>query len=322
MSKILYKSADVRREIIRMFSSSKGRRVAIVGFIGEGAEAYLPKPEGLHLICWPRAGGTNPNALRKLIKRGVRVSFADALHMKVYWAEGQGAIITSANLSTNALGAGNLKEIGILLKPEEIDIDRVIKSIASRPASKSELLKLDRLHKIYTARNPQDTRNKDIPSFGEWYDSPSRPAWKLGWWDSYGGGFSSNAKSASKDEYGVSKPFTFQYARRSEYAQGDWLLRFMLKDKSASGFDWMFTDFTVPVSRSDKKVYNSDYPHQAIQVWSRSRYPPPPFQLDKKFRNAFSNAAREFGAQRLRDLKTSNLPLRLIDLIHKYYVKT
>lgn len=83
MVRILYTSAQVREAIINLFSLSKGRRVAITAFVGDGAEAFLPRPKGLELVCWPKAGGTNPNALRKLMKRGVQVSFSDSLHMKV-----------------------------------------------------------------------------------------------------------------------------------------------------------------------------------------------------------------------------------------------
>lgn len=46
--------------------------------------------------------------------------------MKVYWAERRATIITSANLSTNALGAGNLKEFGAFLRSGAIDIDGLI----------------------------------------------------------------------------------------------------------------------------------------------------------------------------------------------------
>ncbi|MET0645175.1 MAG: hypothetical protein ABW208_01055 [Pyrinomonadaceae bacterium] len=116
MKKVIYKSAEIREEIGRLFSSSKGRRVAVVAFVGDGAEEYVRKPEGLHIYCWPKEGGTNPNALRKLIRLGAKVHFADSLHMKVYWTEDRGAIITSANLCTNALGSGDLKEIGVRLK--------------------------------------------------------------------------------------------------------------------------------------------------------------------------------------------------------------
>jgi hypothetical protein len=40
---ILYSSSEVRAAIIDLFSKAKGRRVAISGFVGNGAEAYLPR---------------------------------------------------------------------------------------------------------------------------------------------------------------------------------------------------------------------------------------------------------------------------------------
>ena len=99
---ILYTSAEVRQKIIELFSTSRGRRVAITAFVGAGADAYLPKANGIELVCWPKAGGTNPFALRKLMKKGVSVSFVDSLHMKVYWTEDKGAVITSAAASTRS----------------------------------------------------------------------------------------------------------------------------------------------------------------------------------------------------------------------------
>src|SRR5436309_13786173 len=87
MNTVLYTSADVRRAIIDLFSSPARQRVAISAFVGAGAEAYLPRPSGLRLYCWPKAGGTNPNALRRLMKGGVLVFFVDSLHMKLYWAQ-------------------------------------------------------------------------------------------------------------------------------------------------------------------------------------------------------------------------------------------
>ena len=108
--KLLHTSAAVREAIIDLSSSANKRRVAVVGFVGDGAEPYLPRPNGIELYCWPKAGGTNPNVLRRLAKKGVRVRFVDSLHMKVYWAADKGAFVTSANLSTNAMGMGDLKE--------------------------------------------------------------------------------------------------------------------------------------------------------------------------------------------------------------------
>ena len=91
--KILYTSAQVRQELRRLFSTSDGRRVAISAFVGYGAQAYLPRPEGIELLCWPKPGSTNPNAIAELKELGIDISFADSLHMKVYWTEDKGAIM-------------------------------------------------------------------------------------------------------------------------------------------------------------------------------------------------------------------------------------
>src|ERR1017187_6390493 len=143
---VLYTSAEVRQAIVDIFSTTRGRRVAISAFVGDGAEAFLPSPSGISLVCWPHPSGTNPRTLRKLMAKGVEVSFADSLHMKVYWSEQKGAVVTSANLSTNAMGQGDLKEFGVRLPPKQIDIDRILQHLNVRPISPAELRRLDRLH--------------------------------------------------------------------------------------------------------------------------------------------------------------------------------
>jgi hypothetical protein len=56
-------------------------------------------------------------------------------------------IIPSANLSTNALGAGNLKEFGVHLPTDTVSIDDVIKSLRSRPFNRTEMDKLEEEHR-------------------------------------------------------------------------------------------------------------------------------------------------------------------------------
>jgi hypothetical protein len=318
MERILYTSQDVRKAIIHLFSSSKGRRVAITAFVGDGAEAYLPKPMGLNLICWPKAGGTNPNTLRILKKGRVKISFADSVHMKVYWTEDQGAVLTSANLSTNALGSGNLKEVGIFLSPGELDIDRLISSIKTRPMRHSELLKLDRKHTIYVIRNRIKTRSK-AESFGEWYNLPYRQEWKLYCWIERGGAISLKAKEISKNIHGVSEPKSVLYACKGEYIIRDCILSFALKMNSPSQLEWVFADHIVRVSRSDKKAYDTNFPYQVVQVWPNKTYPAP-FRIDNRFKDAFVKAVRKYGASRIEKPKLTKPPKRLIDLIYKLYI--
>jgi hypothetical protein len=317
MKRILYKSANVRHEIERLFSSAKGRRVAITAFVGNGAEAYLRKPKGITLICWPKAGGTNPNALRILKDLGVNIYFANSLHMKVYWTEDCGAIITSANLSTNALGSGNLKEIGILVRSEDIDIDNIISSLNARRITPKELQDLDRRHKIHAATNPFESEKKDKPSFfREWYDSYSPSKWKLFQWEDYSPR-SLIAEEIARKEYGA-KTFQFSLAvQRGVYKESDWILCFKVSRSSLRQVSWVYTHYIVRVPKSDKEAYNPYAPYELVQVWPLSRYEPPPFRIDKRFRHAFLKALLEYGKPRLENL-VKPTP-RIIELIRKHY---
>ena len=82
----------------------------------------------------------------------------------------------------------------------------------------------------------------------------------------------------------------------------------------------MYADFIVPVPRFDKKAYDPEYPYELAQVWSLRHYEPPPFRLDRRFRDAFSRVIREYGESRIENLKTRMLPPRLVNLLHTEYV--
>jgi hypothetical protein len=314
-TRILYSSREVRNTVIELFSTSKGRRVAITAFVGRGAEAYLPKPEGLELICWPKAGGTNPYALRKLIERKAKVSFVDSLHMKLYWTEDKGAVITSANLSTNALGAGNLREIGIYLPAGQLDIKKVLSSLKKRRVTNEELLRLDKQHLEYQKVTKERRQKIQSLSFAEWYKLPFRPKWKIGWGEVWGD-FSKNAKEIAKEEYNVKTLYDFVHGQRNDYQKNDWILNFDATKSRPTSIRWMAVDYIVHVSKSDKKAYIYGYPYQAIQVWSTRYYSEPPFRIDSQFRSAFSKAVRKFGIDELKESGMVKPSLKLVNLIY------
>ena len=204
MMQILASSARIRREISDLMSPGAKRRVAIAAFVGEGARAFIRNPRGVEIICWPKAGATSALELRRLKKAGAQIRFADRLHMKLYWAAGRGAIITSANLTRNALGAGDLKEFGVLLPPSSICIDDVICGLKSRPFNNKDMHNLEREDRKLKARRQCYRGKIERVSFKEWYELPARAEWKLGWWKtrSYA---SRNAKEKAKAEFNMSK---------------------------------------------------------------------------------------------------------------------
>ena len=168
--------------------------------------------------------------------------------MKVYWAEGRGAIITSANLSTNALGSGDLKEVGVLLSDEDIDIDHLISSLKLRNPSKKELSDLDRLHDLFYVKNPPVRKKRQVPTFETWYQSIAPRLWKLGWADEGTEPFSRSAKEIAKQDYGLS-PYWFVACKKNDFRKEDWVLTFMLRNNAATELAWMFVDYIVPVAR-------------------------------------------------------------------------
>ena len=57
--RVLYTSTEVRSAIVNLFRHRDSERIAISAFVGDGADAYLPYPKGLQLICSPTPGATN-----------------------------------------------------------------------------------------------------------------------------------------------------------------------------------------------------------------------------------------------------------------------
>ena len=128
---------------------------------------------------------------RVVIEPDLHHFFADDLHMKVYWAENQGAVVTSANLTSNGLGGG-LSEIGVLLTASEFDepqIDRILLSLKKRPVSVEEFRQFEQIHtQIERLRKlklpgakvlvglPEDCTP---PSFKDWHERPFSKSWKI-----------------------------------------------------------------------------------------------------------------------------------------------
>jgi phosphatidylserine/phosphatidylglycerophosphate/cardiolipin synthase-like enzyme len=98
--------------------------------------------------------------------------------MKTYWAAGKGVVVTSANLSINALGAGNLSEVGVLLPASAVNIDRIIATVHPRPVTQAEMNHLDKAHKRFHTGSARFRERLRPISFCEWHDLPYRPKWK------------------------------------------------------------------------------------------------------------------------------------------------
>jgi hypothetical protein len=315
--KILYNSSDVHKAIKEVFANNQQRRIVVVAYLGESADAFLPAPKGARIICCPKPGATSPSSVRALIGRGADVQFSDNLHAKVYWSEG-GCVITSANISNRALGRTNQKEIGIFINSSDFDIDRLIAEVNPYKITQKAMDRLD----IQDRKNKQTIgvrrQKKSEKHFLKWYKSPYEESWKIGWWYRSDIKIAKSAIEQTTQEYNISEPFGALNVSKSQAQAGDWLLCFNISDNSIRNIEWMYIDYVVLVDTKDKGAYEADYPYQAIQVHKLQQYPEPPFAIEKKFRSAFKKAVRDHGINKIENSKGLVPPKSLIDNVAKY----
>ena len=302
---VLYTSSAILLRLMSLFGdpAKDDRRVALVAYVGDGARAFLASPKDLRVICNPSAGGTSARVLRALIQAGAQVQLSRKLHSKVYWSKMRGCIIGSANASKSALGIGGLKETAVFLPPGMVGIDKLIDYAAPKDATKKALARLQRetraLPKKLILRPDSDSGKPG--DFSAWFNSPhpDSDSWKLGWW-MVPSESAKSAKAIAKTEYGVPEPDTYINVARGTVKQHDWLLSFKVDGEQLKEMRWLFVHYVVPVSPLDKKVYEKDYPYQAVQVHALDKCPSPPFKITPAFRTAFSRAVREWGLEQLR----------------------
>ncbi len=284
--KILYTSSDVHKAIKTIFVSSAERRVAVVAYLGVNAENYLPNPRNMEIICCPEPGATSPKAVRQLLSRGARIQFSDGLHSKVYWSN-KGCILTSANVSHRALGSAPQKEVGILIDASEFDIDRLIKESKPFNITQAEMDELEVLDRKIRKAAGLKTKVTERVKFTQWYNSPYREPWKIGWWEESELETAKEAKKKSKEEFGVADPYDALNVAEKQASSNDWFLCFEISNEKVKRIEWMYIDFVVPVSADDQDSYERDYPFQAIQVRNLSQYPTPPFSIDRSVSRRF-----------------------------------
>jgi phosphatidylserine/phosphatidylglycerophosphate/cardiolipin synthase-like enzyme len=187
--KVLYNSGAIRKCIHSLLAKSlpSDRRVVLVAYIGQDYAKYLPDLRGIEIICSPTAGATSVAAVTELQEAKALIKFSDKLHMKVYWSAKRGCLITSANLSTNALGIKGLKEAGVLLDATAVNIDQLLKEAKPYAVTNPRLKQLkqgeDKFKRAMAAvgkREPQSGFQ-----YLDWHKlkAVARTEWKLGYFE-------------------------------------------------------------------------------------------------------------------------------------------
>ncbi len=319
--RFLGNSAELHSAIKRILQAPTAgeRRVVLVAYVGARAEAFLPDPKGLEVICALEPGATSAAALVSLRDRGAKIRQSSGLHMKVYWSSRRGAIVCSANASSAALGRNGSKEVGVALSSGTIDIDQLIAYANPKPIRPYDLQRLAHISDQITAAQPRKLRRKlenDSPTLDRWLRTPGYKSWKIGAWWVDDVSLSAAAREES-ERYGVSEPGDYFGCEKGNLpTEGEWVLTF--NGKTTKEARWTYVDRVVKIRRAEK-AFDCNFRYQAIQINPSRDCPSPPFRLDAKARAILSRALKDYGSKRLddeqRDLKP---PTGLIRLLRKH----
>ncbi|MCS3731366.1 hypothetical protein [Bradyrhizobium betae] len=315
--RILYRSAELKRSISDLLSdpAPDDRRVVMVAYVGGRAQAFLPDPENLEIVCWLKPGATDPITLGRLRKRGSRLYKSDRLHMKVYWSRQRGCVICSANASGAALGNTSQKEVGVLLGPGEVNIERLWSYAQPKEITQGHLRELAR--KTNQPKPPGEPGPRDeTPDFLEW-KRLGIDEWKLGWWTGESG-IADTSISLAKDRYGQ-EPKDYLNLREGQLDQHEWALSFRFPEVTNVG--WFFADFINVLDESDKDAFDPENSFQAVRVNPLRDCPRPPFKIDQNFKNALKRAIKMYGPQKIERNRSLKPSKGLIDLIAEEMVK-
>jgi hypothetical protein len=141
-----------------------------------------------------------------------------------------------------------------------------------------------------------------LPSFAAWYADRRPRRWKWGYFDTYvqRSTTSRRALEAVRQIDPGLAPAQIVYCTRSQYRDGDWILYVRLSGRGLlSTPQWVYVHRVVLVERRDR-VYDRNFPFQAVQAYGLRHCPSPPFAIDRRFRKALRAAAGEFGDARTR----------------------
>lgn len=290
MTKILVGNKSIRAAVQKIMRSNAERKLAIVAFVGAGADRYIigdaDNAKDLQVICWDKAGCTSPETIRTLKGKGVQVGFVHDLHMKLYWGKGRGAVIGSANLSDNGLGDGGLHELAVWVPDSAVDIKTILAGLKEiRWLTPKRLQDLFERTAEFRRRNEgrdifdkADSRKQKGAgfSFGEWLVS-RQPAWKFFVYD----------KPFKKPPQALLTNPTIKLDRDDYWSGPEWHTKtsewLLFIDSKRHTVEWGMADHQIPMEKGDPEYAPPVETHYAVQCKTPGY---PPFSIDQKFKNA------------------------------------
>ena len=282
-------SQDIKQRLDQIFTRS-GQKWAIVAFVGYGALDLLPKGvRDLGIICWPKPEATNPDGIRRLLNAGIRVYFCDRLHTKLFWTEGGGVIIGSANLSRNALGNSGQHEFAVFIDDKRFDIEAVLSMLTYNEVTEASLCALDTAYIATRQKDPDsDEINRRPPSFLESRREVLPRKWKLVTWSELRT-TDEPIRQAAFAKTGKSRWINDNDVKPDTYDVGDFVLQIRV------GEDELIHRANCKWLRVDLVTNNRAVPPAIVQLTPVGNGPSPPFEIDSQFSKHFKHFYNELG---------------------------
>lgn len=280
----LFNSSEIKKQLTSLFSGG-GEKWAIVAFVGYNALDHLPSQVSeLSVVCWPHAGGTDPDGVRRLMDNGIKVYFCESLHHKIYWRQGAGLIVGSANLSDNGLGNGDQHEFGIYCDYKNFDIKHALKNLEYELVTQKTLDKLD----LEYARNDKsdDSKPRTSLTFPEADKTKFPRKWKLVTWieDRVNEDF---IRDEIKANFNCFEWDDIDIKRDSSFEVGDFVLTVRTDKKNniikTKYVEWLIVDHIIKSEGEDTWVLA-----QVKELDASST--PPPFAIDSTFKKHLKKA--------------------------------
>lgn len=166
----------IENDIRKAVSDCKPSKIA-VAYIGVDWQTFIPDASRLESIIVSPTIGSNPRAIADLVKQigWEKVAFLDELHAKTYIGKSS-AVIGSANLTRNGLGAEGLVELCVEINATESlkKINKAFEDLKKRaqdqyPTTVSKKSRLKELEQNWGAaianRIFRNNKNNNIPAF-------------------------------------------------------------------------------------------------------------------------------------------------------------
>ncbi len=312
MTQVLYTSDAVSRKVKEIMKDDQCERVVVVAFVGKGAESYIGNPWGLQLICWPQPGSTNPETLKLLIKEGAIVHFCDKLHMKVYWSEKHGTVLTSANLTNNGLGYGNLIETGAFFKPSEFNVSQILDQLHLKVPTTSDFLKLEIAHQEKIRKFGNTVSYKK--DFNDWITQPFRSNFKLAVYETSDEPYPAEVIIESK-KHSLPEPDDSFACYRNDFQIGNWVLIIETRKGKIikNTINWLNVQSIVKVS-GDK-----DFKYRALQFLPLLPEQPP-FKLTNYFKDILYKQCVKLGSEKINESRSKPVSNKFINELRKLYL--